>query len=133
MKKCVCLFVVLLGCSCRTALPIALPEQHSRDSTSLTRVASRDSVYIDRWHTLVQRGDTVWRTDSVYIVRWRDLQRHDTLTLVQRDSISYPVEVPVEVEKPIPRFYIVCTIALWVIVLLTLSAVVIKWKVERGK
>ena len=51
-----------------------------------------DTVYIDRWHT-------------AYRDRWHTLNHTDTIRITRHDSIPYPVEVPVEVAKPIPKFY----------------------------
>ena len=51
-----------------------------------------DTVYIDRYHT-------------AYRDRWHTLNHTDTIRITRHDSIPYPVEVPVEVAKPIPKFY----------------------------
>ena len=63
-----------------------------------------DTVYIDRYHT-------------AYRDRWHFRDRTDTITVTLRDSIPYPVEVPIEVEKPIPRFYVNCTIGFWLLII----------------
>lgn len=63
-----------------------------------------DTVYVDRWHTIFKD-------------RWHTLSHTDTITVTQHDSIPYPVEVPIEVEKPIPRFYRTCTAGFFLIIL----------------
>lgn len=104
--------------SCRTQY-VVMPSSHTRDSTHLSvytradsireyvsdsmsirfgKVSSAggngfpDTVYIDRWHT-------------AYRDRWHTLNHTDTIRITRHDSIPYPVEVPVEVAKPIPKFY----------------------------
>ena len=49
-------------------------------------------------------------TDTVLKYLYRD----KIVEVIQHDSIPYPVEVPIEVEKPIPRFY---RISAWFMVL----------------
>lgn len=99
--------MLILLSSCRTQY-VAMPEVHSRDSTHVMADRRYDSIYIDRWHTLIMRGDTVWKTDSIYVEKLRDTEVHDTVILVQHDSIPYPVEVVREVPAPIPRWYKGC-------------------------
>ena len=45
------------------------------------------------------------------------LYRDKIVEVIQHDSIPYPVEVPIEVEKPIPRFYVNCTIGFWLLII----------------
>lgn len=75
-----------------------------------------DTVYIDRWHT-----------------RYRDrlIAEHDTVRITQRDSIPYPVEVPVEVEKPVPRLYKWSAIGFWVILLGIIFYIAIRLRLKR--
>lgn len=75
-----------------------MPSSHTRDSLHLTTDHRYDSIYIDRWHTLILRGDTVFKTDSIYVEKLRDIEVHDTITVTHTDTIS--VAVPVE---PPPR------------------------------
>ena len=97
--------ILFLCSSCHTTRYIPMPSSHTRDSTHLTTDHRYDSIYIDRWHTLILRGDTVFKTDSIYVEKLRDIELHDTIRITRHDSIPYPVEVPVEVAKPIPKFY----------------------------
>lgn len=46
-----------------------------------------DSVYIDRWHTIFQRGDTVFVRDSTVEHRLRDAAKIDTFVDIQSDTI----------------------------------------------
>ena len=108
------LILTLLLSSCRTQY-VVMPSSHTRDSLHVSSDHRYDSIYIDRWHTLILRGDTVFRTDSIYVEKLRDIELHDTITVIQHDSIPYPVEVAIEVEKPVPRFYRISTIAFWLL------------------
>ena len=125
------LLLLLSSCaltSCRTPRYIPMPETHSRDSLS-TRVNKYvDSTIIDRSHTeKLHRGadlacsfrgaDTLVIHDSVFVKTYRYLSQHDTIRIVERDSVPYAVEVPVEVEKPVPRFYKGCTIGFFALLL----------------
>lgn len=88
------LFLILFsGCRIQGAIS---PVSRS-DSTYVSKADSvyiRDSIYIDRWHTAVTKGDTVYVTDTrtEYKYRYRDREVHDTL-FVDRDVI---------VEKTVP-------------------------------
>ena len=68
-----------------------------------------DTLIIEHWHTEVR--------DSV-------VEAHDTLRIVERDSVPYPVEIPIEVEKPLPK-WVGKTIAAFIIENLILVAVIV--------
>lgn len=94
----VALFLSFIGCK---TLPPIIP-QTQRDSTH-TRIETRvDTFWRDRWHTEKQRGDTIFIHDSIYLenIKYRD--RVDSI--VVRDSIPYPVEVPVRVRNGYDKF-----------------------------
>ena len=84
---------VLVGCSRRTAAPIAVPVH----DTLWQQHYQIDTVYTDRWHYIDRKGDTVWMVDSVIVYRAKHV--HDTV----REVSEVPVEVvrteTVEVEK----------------------------------
>ena len=86
-----------------------MPEHHTEYIHDT--IIRADSVYVS--HYLLQRGDTIWMTDTVLKYLYRD----KVVEVIQHDSIPYPVEVPIEVEKPIPRFYKNCTLAFWLIII----------------
>ena len=115
MKKFLLLSLLLLS-SCRTTTTTTTATKtHSRDSLSMRVFTYVDSTFIDRNHTeklhvgsdpvCSFRVDTLLVKDSIYIEKLRYLSLHDTICIVERDSIPYPVEVPIEVEKPVPRVY----------------------------
>ena len=127
-----CLLAGGLGAltSCRTQY-VVMPASHYRDSLHVSSDYRYDSIYIDRWHTLVLRGDTVFRTDSIYVEKLRDIELHDTITVTQHDSIPYPVEVPIEVEKPIPRFYKNCTLGFFLLLIALIAFIALRLYLRR--
>ena len=91
MKKAIMLFLGLIlllvttGCCRKTVAPIVVPVH----DTLIEHHWQYDTSFVDRWHTIFQKGDTVWKTDSVVIFKAKYI--HDT--------VSQSVEVPVEVVK----------------------------------
>ena len=78
-----------VGCPQRYTVPSG---RYTSEVSSAGGNGIPDTVYIDRWHT-------------AYRDRWHTLNHTDTIRITRHDSIPYPVEVPVEVAKPIPKFY----------------------------
>lgn len=96
------LIAIFLGlfCGCKT-LPPPIPTT-SRDSTR-THIETRvDTFWRDRWHTEKQRGDTIFIHDSIYFEKIKYCDRVDSITV--RDSIPYPVEVPMRVRNGYDKF-----------------------------
>lgn len=84
--------LALLLCSCGTERQVVYQTQY-RDRI----VEHRDSIFIhEDTHTSErQKGDTVYITAETVRYVYKDRLRCDTL--VQRDSIPYKVEVPVNI------------------------------------
>ena len=78
-----------VGCPQRYTVPSG---RYTSEVSSAGGNGIPDTVYIDRWHT-------------AYRDRWHTLNHTDTIRITRHDSIPYPVEVPVEVVKPISKFY----------------------------
>lgn len=78
-----------VGCPQRYTVPSG---RYTSEVSSAGGNGIPDTVYIDRWHT-------------AYRDRWHTQNHTDTITVTRHDSIPYPVEVPVEVAKPISKFY----------------------------
>ena len=93
------LFFVLLMlvmsavCSCSTA---RVGERIVRDSVYIDRL-KRDSIYQRDSIYIIVKGDTVFKYQYKY--SYRDKLVRDTVAVVRRDSIPYPVEVPKYVER----------------------------------
>lgn len=74
-----------------------LPVTERRDSIVVRTELRVDSVWRDRWHTTVQKGDTVYVRDSVFSDRWHILHRSDTVRMT--DTVPVVREVPVVVRR----------------------------------
>ena len=87
----------LLLAGCKGSDTLVLPEIF-RDTVYRVQ-HHHDSTYVDRWHTVEVKGDTVFKTETKYIYRY--LTRVDTAYRY----VEKPVEVirteTVEVEKPL--------------------------------
>ena len=89
MKKILLILLPILLVSCKTTERITYIHD-TIDNSCIATVYKYDSVYVDKWHTMYVKGDTVWRTDS--IVRYKMQLVHDTLI----DSMYITKEIPVE-------------------------------------
>ena len=93
--------VALLLSSCCTCRQ--MPVSNDKDSTNvhtewrIDTLIERDSVFV----SVKEKGDTVWleRVQYKYVYKYRDVAVHDTTIVVEEKT----VEVPVEVEKQVPR------------------------------
>lgn len=67
--------------------------------TAYTVKVQHDSTFVDRWHTVYQKDDTVYMHDSIYVTHWK----------IKTDTIYSSTEIPipitttetVEVKKPL--------------------------------
>lgn len=89
----VAMFLVVFGCSPKVLPPL----QTSNDSTRVHIEKQYDSIWVDRWHVVKEKGDTIWLHDSIYIEKWREKHTRDTICV--RDSVPYEVQVVKEVRK----------------------------------
>ena len=67
------------------------------DTTAVVKEV-HDSTYVDRWHTVYQKGDTVYDTKTITITK--TLTRTDTAYKVIERPITVTRTETVEVEKP---------------------------------
>lgn len=121
------LLLLIIGCmillafvGCKGAqLPI-LPNASEKTHDSIRTEYVHDSVYIDRWHREITKGDTIYIHDS--IDRWRNkyVYIHDSIDNSRIDTIYKAVEI----EKKGSAFLRNSGIALWVIIGLILLAVI---------
>lgn len=87
---------VASGLWCLTSCATARFQPVQRDSTYTARVDSvyvLDSVYIDRYRTIMSKADTVYITDTKTEVRYRWRDRVQTDTLVVNHTETKVVEV----------------------------------------
>lgn len=85
-----------------------------------------DSVYIDKYHTIYQKGDTIYKTDSIIDYRWR--LQHDTILVKDTVYKSKDVEKIKEVNELTP-FQHKEIVGFWI--LLSLILVVISFKIYK--
>lgn len=80
----------------------------------------RDSIFVDRW----RENDTIYITTDKWHTRYKDViqVQHDTIC-VQSESVV--------AERYVPRFYKICTISLFVLLLLIIAKIIIKIYVKR--
>ena len=114
-------FVVVAGTGCRSLVPVSPTESNRRDSIRTEIVYQHDSIFTDRWHTIIQKGDTIFKIDSIYVADIRWLEKHDTTRIVSSDTITNVVEVEKELTGG-QVFMIRSGWALWVILAVVLIA-----------
>ena len=107
-----CILLSIIFGSCTTPQYIAVPEVHEIHHHHTDSIHETDSVTVDREtvvmqldsEAMAQYGIQMKEWERAWLVRTRELERElqrisrlksDTVTI--RDSIPYPVEVPVEV------------------------------------
>lgn len=106
----------MIGCKCPCA---AIPSGGSHNSDSARIEYIHDSISVDRWHTILQKGDTVYVRDSIWFYKWRN--KHDSIYINNTDTIYQQVVV----EKKGSAFLRNSGIALWVLIgLLVVAAIV---------
>lgn len=111
--------VMLTGCKTLPQTPLPSTHDHHGDSVHTEYV--HDSIYIDRWHTQYQKGDTVFIHDSIFRDRWHKTNIHDSIYISNTDTIYQTVEI----EKKGSAFLRNSGIALWVLIGLMVIAVII--------
>ena len=85
------LFLILALCTligCKSTQPLTQPMGMSQDSIHVHQVQF-DSIYIYKDRLILRERDTVYLKDTEVEYRYRLLR--DTVCMVQRDSIPYPV------------------------------------------
>ena len=106
-------------CSCSTP---RVGERIVRDSVYIDRL-KRDSIYQRDSIYIIVKGDTVFKYQYKY--SYRDKLVRDTVAVVRRDSIPYPVEVPKYVERKLSWWQ---TTLLWSGVLAWLLIILMLWR-----
>ena len=127
MLKRLLIFIVLCFCGCKTLPPPILNTQ--RDSTHTRTELRVDTFWRDRWHTEKTKGDTVFIHDSVYLEKIKYRDRVDSVTV--RDSIPYPVEVPVRMRNAYDKFTARGFWTYTAIIFAVLIFFVVRWYIKR--
>ena len=95
-------FIVLLAsvlcCSCRTVRVIEQVPVEVHDTTYVAKT-THDSTYIDRWHTVEVKGDTIFVTNEV--TKTKFVTKTDTAYRYIEKPVVTTVTKTVEVAKPL--------------------------------
>lgn len=140
MKKQV--FVILLltlmvGCKTQQTIVSTTSSNSSLQTNHATIDHVHDTTYIDRFHYVTIKPDTVFIRDSIIVYKFRDRYLKDTITVEIRDTFNNVVTETIEkikVEKvtvPGSKFLTRSGIALWII--LFIVVIILVWKIARGK
>lgn len=113
------MLVMSVVCSCSTT---RVGERIVRDSVYIDRL-KRDSIYQRDSVYIIVKGDTVFKYQYKY--SYRDKLVRDTVAVVRRDSIPYPVEVPKYIERKLSWWQ---NTLLWSGVLAWLLIILILWR-----
>lgn len=89
---------VILLSGCKTIKETIEVPVYVHDTTNTIREV-HDSTFVDRWHTIEVKGDTVYWHDSISFVKW--LVRMDTAYVCVEKPVIVSKTETVEVEKPL--------------------------------
>lgn len=90
MRKLLILALLLSLISCKAARHTVEVPVYIHDTTQTVSLL-HDSTYVDRWHTIETRGDTVFVTRTETLCRYRT--RTDTALLYREVPVLQKVEV----------------------------------------
>ena len=113
------MLVMSAVCSCSTP---RVGERIVRDSVYIDRL-KRDSIYQRDSIYIIVKGDTVFKYQYKY--SYRDKLVRDTVAVVRRDSIPYPVEVSKYVDRKLSWWQ---TTLLWSGMLAWLLIILMLWR-----
>lgn len=110
-------FLVCFGCS-----PKGLPSlQPNTDSTRVHYEIKYDSVWVDRWHVIKEKGDTIFIHDSIFIEKWREKHTRDTICV--RDSVPYEVPKYIRQRNNYDRF---TATGFWIMIALAIGYIALR-------
>ena len=112
---------ILAFVGCKATEPLVMVGTHDQTMDSVRIEYKRDSIFIDRVHKEIIKGDTVWIHDSIYVAVLKEILVHDSFRIEIHDSIPYKVEVQVP-KKYVPKYYKNVSKGFWV-----LLAIVLVW------
>ena len=118
------LLLTLVGC--KTVKVIEQVPVYVHDTTATVREV-HDSTYIDKWHTIIQKGDTIFVTDEVTKIKY--VTKTDTAYKVVEKPVIVSKTETVEVKRPL-RWWQKTFIGIGVVSLLVLLGIVV-WKTRK--
>lgn len=110
-------FLVCFGCSPKVQ-PSLRP---TTDSTRVHYQKQYDSIWVDRWHVIKEKGDTIWIHDSIFIEKWREQNTRDTICV--RDSIPYEVPKYIRQRNGYDRF---TATGFWIMIALAIGYIALR-------
>ena len=125
------ILATIVGCKSQSMVVVE-PTVHNRDSVCIEYIYKLDSIYKDRWHVILQKGDTIYRTDSIVIYEFRNIEVHDTISVQHTDTIT----IRETVEKQISggsKFLIWSGAIMWGIIGLVVIAIIIAIVIRFSK
>lgn len=111
-------YLLMIGCRVQS-----FTQHHENDSIVTKTEYKWDSVYIDRYHTIFQKGDTIYKTDSIFIDRWHKAEKADTVYIDKTETIVQP-------QPYVPTYNKNCTRGFWVL-LAILILIIGGWAVRK--
>lgn len=110
-------FLVCFGCS-----PKMLPSlKPNTDSTRVHYEKQYDSIWVDRWHVVKEKGDTIFVRDSIFIEKWREKHTRDTICV--RDSVPYEVPKYIRQRNDYDRF---TATGFWIMIALAIGYIALR-------
>ena len=94
--------LALLTISCRTVRIVEQVPVYTHDTTQSVST-QRDSIYVDHFHEVVEKGDTVYVTSNQMTVKY--ITRTDTAYKVVEKPVEVVKEQIKEVEKPLSKLH----------------------------
>ena len=114
-----CMALAMVGCA--HVKPVIAPSVHEHEKDSVRTEVRYDSVFVDRWHTILQKGDTIRIHDSIYVQHFK----HDSIFINIGEHTTDTISVVVEVEKKGSEFWKGSGIAFWILLgLLVIGCIV---------
>lgn len=120
--------LVLLLTSCKGLRQTVEVPVYIHDTSYVSKEV-HDSTFIDHWHTIYQKGDTVFVTDTE--IKYRERVRVDTAYKYIEKPVTVTVTETKEVKKPLSWWEKTQQIGFWL--LLSVAVVVVVWKVLKWR
>lgn len=123
IQICLWAITIILGIALSSCRSQSIQCSHENDSIVTKTEYKWDSVYIDRYHTIFQKGDTIYKTDSIFIDRWHKAEKADTVYIDKTETIVQP-------QPYVPDYNKNCTRGFWVL-LAILILIIGGWSLRK--
>ena len=119
--------ILLAFVGCKSVQLPTLPNTSHTNRDSIRTELRIDTIYQDRWHKEIQKGDTIWIHDSIDRWRTRYIYIHDSIDNSRTDTIYQTVEI----EKPGSAFLESSGVAFWCLITVTVLITIIGFILKR--